>query len=230
MLNDLHDSECSQEGVTENIATLEVVDDYHVVNYDVENLSTKNYNFEQFLAHFKTTKIDISKYWLINIGFDEQGNKKYSHLIIRAYSTRPFYGPHLVSIFIQKNSNDTPEMSTIWVHSLTFLRKELFRFQDRLSFERSTFIIPHEDSGLIRLKSIRGFIEMPQKELVSDIVPASPKKQRTEGKVHELINHNIQNLIMFVHREKGIALHDCVDYIKHYVNGYCDELNKKLTP
>ncbi len=80
---------------------------------------------------------------------------------------RPLFGPHLVSIF-EIPSHPTegveiqPVMRTFWVHSLTDLRRNMFCFRDRLSFERSTYLIPYSDGQLlIRLKSIRAFLKLP---------------------------------------------------------------------
>lgn len=137
-----------------------------VATYPMSDNAVRNFTFEQFFNIFKTSQLDISHFWLINSGFDSQGVKKYAHLVIRGCAIRPLFGPHLVSVFeIPKDCTDEdvkPVMRTFWVHSLTDLRRNLFCFCDRLSFERSTYLIPYQNGELlIRLKSIRAFLKLP---------------------------------------------------------------------
>lgn len=136
-----------------------------VATYPMSNNAVRNFTFEQFFNIFKTSELDISHFWLINSGFDQLGNKRYAHLVIRACAIRPLFGPHLVSIFEVDSSLSTetkPAMRTFWVHSLTDLRRNMFCFRDRLSFERSTYLIPYNNGELlIRLKSIRAFLRLP---------------------------------------------------------------------
>lgn len=149
-----------------------------VATYPMNNNAVRNFTFEQFFDIFKTSQLDISQFWLINSGFDQEGNKKYAHLVIRACAIRPLFGPHLVSIFeINKDSVESkPVMRTLWVHSLTDLRRNMFQFRDRLSFERSTYLIPFEDGQLlIRLKSIRAFLKLPM--LMENVITSSLNPQ-----------------------------------------------------
>lgn len=138
-----------------------------VATYPMSDNAVRNFTFEQFFDIFKTTQLDISQFWVINSGFDNQGVKKYAHLVIRGCAIRPLFGPHLVSVFeipsiVLEGQEVKPTMRTFWVHSLTDLRRNLFCFCDRLSFERSTYLIPYPDGELlIRLKSIRAFLKLP---------------------------------------------------------------------
>jgi hypothetical protein len=138
-----------------------------VATYPMSDNAVRNFSFEQFFDIFKTSQLDISQFWLINSGFDIHGVKKYAHLVIRGCAVRPLFGPHLVSIFeipavAEEGVIVKPTMRTFWVHSLTDLRRNLFIFQDRLSFERSTYLIPYQNGELlIRLKSIRAFLKLP---------------------------------------------------------------------
>ena len=138
-----------------------------VATYPMSDNAVRNFTFEQFFDIFKTTQLDISQFWVINSGFDNNGLKKYAHLVIRGCAIRPLFGPHLVSVFeipsvIPDGQEIKPKMRTFWVHSLTDLRSNLFCFRDRLSFERSTYLIPFPNGELlIRLKSIRAFLKLP---------------------------------------------------------------------
>jgi hypothetical protein len=207
----------------------EAIDPYTInstiVSHEVDNVAIENYDFEQFISLFKKIDININDYWLVNIGVNAVGQKRLVYLIIRAYATKPFFGPHLVSIFIQ-NEDQVSEMITIWVHSLTFLRKEIFQFQDRLSFERSTFLAPFHDSHiLIRLKSIRGFITIPLAPINEGLVPIiSPRKARPRDRINLLLKRNIQTLITFLSRELDISMKESIIELRDYVDMYCKEL------
>lgn len=196
-----------------------------IVTHDVANIAIENYDFEQFISLFHKIEININDFWLVNIGVNQAGEKRLVYLIIRAYATKPFFGPHLVSVFI-RNEQDQSEMVTIWVHSLTFLRKELFQFQDRLSFERSTFLAPFMDSNsLIRLKSIRGFIHVPHAAINDGhILPISPRKARSRDRINLLLKRNIQGLITFLSRELDISMKESILELDQYVNVYCKDL------
>lgn len=204
---------------------LTMLNNYSVVNHVVDNVAIENYDFEQFISLFKKIEINISDFWLVNIGLTAAGEKRLVYLIIRAYSTKPFFGPHLVSMFIQ-NAEGAIEMVTIWVHSLTFLRKELFLFQDRLSFERSTYLAPFRDNqSLIRLKSIRGFIAIPYAELGDATMSAiSIRKPRTRERINQLLNRNLQNLVTFLSRELDISMKESVVELSTYTTFYCEHL------
>jgi len=111
------------------------------------------------------TPFNLANYHLICIG---NRNKIRHHVYVRLHSyhsSKPLQGPHLVTIYIGAPKNIFVDL---WVASLTTLRKQFFHFEDRLSFERSTYIILPEKQKLIRLKSVRGFIRLHfEKELKS---------------------------------------------------------------
>ena len=115
-----------------------------IITHIYNDAPIKNFTFEQFFDTFHCSNLDISKFWLMNVGF-VKGERRYAHIILRACQIRPFFGPHLVSAFYTSDS-EVQEMKTFWVHSLTFLRRNLFAFEDRLSFERSTYLIPYQDA------------------------------------------------------------------------------------
>lgn len=202
-----------------------MLNNHFVVNHVVDNVAIENYDFEQFLTLFKKIEINISEFWLVNIGLTATGEKRLVYLIIRAYSTKPFFGPHLVSMFIQDAEGAT-EMTTLWVHSLTFLRKELFQFQDRLSFERSTYLAPFRDNqSLIRLKSIRGFIAIPYAALGdASMSPISIRRPRTRERINQLLNRNLQSLVTFLSRELDVSMKESIFELSRYTSIYCEHL------
>jgi len=200
-----------------------------VVHDDLKNVALSNYDFESFITTFKSIEINISDFWLVNFGINAQGERKFAYLIIRAYSTRPFFGPHLVSIMTaEENEPNKSTMTTIWVHSLTFLRKELFQFHDRLSFERSTFLCPFEDvSCLIRLKGIRGFIQIRREAFQNAEITI--RRGRSREKINALLNKNIQSLIAFLSREADMSIKDSIVDICNYTQIYCQSLLKQFS-
>lgn len=134
----------------------------------------RNLNFEDFLNLFKTASLDISNFWLINSGYNTLGTKLFTHLVIRACQSQPFSGPHLITVRLISG-----ELETFWVNSLTFVRRTIFKFTDRLSFERSTYLIPCENGELlIRIKSVRSLLIIPQMDW--DIKQPSSLTKRTK--------------------------------------------------
>jgi len=188
----------------------------NVKHNDMFYESIRNFSFEQFFSLFKTTSLDISTFWLINSGYDKEGNKKYVHLIIRGCKVRPFFGPHLVSV-----QNEKGELDTFWVNSLTHLRRNIFHFTDRLSFERSTYLIPfHNSEVLVRIKSIRCFLNIPFRgnENEEPIAPR-PKKVR-----QQLLDTCMQSMVTYISREVNGTKQNIVDEMKRVVDDFCNQL------
>jgi hypothetical protein len=193
----------------------------------------KNFTFEQFFETFGCNQLDISTFWLMNVGF-VNGERRYAHVILRACQIRPLFGPHLVSVFY-KNGSEESEMKTFWVHSLTYLRRNLFQFEDRLSFERSTYLIPYQNGSLlIRLKSIRAFLLLPfsSPNSTNDPVVLAEAKEVEESecsdKMRLLLNHHIQCMISYVNREMQTSSEKSIPFIEMYVQQYCNELKVKI--
>lgn len=196
-----------------------------------------NYSFEQFFSTFKTTQLDISTFWLVNSGFCQQ-DRRYAHVILRACQIRPLYGPHLVSVFYSHGVSE-PEMKTFWVHSLTHLRRNMFCFEDRLSFERSTYLVPYQDGGLlIRLKSIRAFLTLPIRSPHSpsqavrmDMASLSltpPTSKQLTSKMKQLLNHHIEAMISYLNREMQLDSTDSINLLDVYIRDYIDNLKVKM--
>jgi hypothetical protein len=206
-----------------------------IVTHTYSDVPIKNYTFEQFFETFGCSKLDISKFWLMNVGF-VNGERRYAHIILRACQIRPFFGPHLVSTFYTTES-EVQEMKTFWVHSLTFLRRNLFAFEDRLSFERSTYLIPYQDGQLlIRLKSIRAFLLLPYGSPNGEIRPIQMESEETQEckekecteKMKMLLNHHLQCMISYLNREMQCSSEQSIAYLEKYNIEYFAELKNKL--
>ena len=112
------------------------------------------------------TPFDLSTYHLICIG-NINNVRHHAYVRLHSYhSTKPLQGPHLVSIYFGAPKN---AFYHLWVSSLTTLRKQFFHFEDRLSFERSTYIILPEKQKLIRLKNVRGFLRLHFEKQIESI-------------------------------------------------------------
>jgi hypothetical protein len=204
-----------------------------VVTSSFTSPEISNYSFEQFFMTFKTTQLDMSTFWLVNSGFCSE-ERRYAHVILRACQIRPLYGPHLVSVFYS-HGVDEPEMKTFWVHSLTHLRRNMFCFEDRLSFERSTYLVPYQDGRLlIRLKSIRAFLTLPvclpqspSRSIKINTLPDAPSKQLTL-KMKQLLNHHIEAMISYLNREMQLESSQSIDFLDTYIRKYIDSLKVKM--
>jgi hypothetical protein len=204
----------------------------HVVLNEICDKNIRNFSYEDFKSVFQTEKLDVSTIWLITSGFDDVGIKRYAYIILRACQIRPFFGPHLVSVMYQTNA--TSKMETFWVHSLTFLRRNIFKFTDRLSFERSSYLIPYDDGDLlIRIKSIRAFLTLPT-------VAWNEKPHRFQTKTNErktlkeatdktkhLIHTAVQSVVTYVTRENNVSTEESILQVKEYVATYLDSLITK---
>jgi hypothetical protein len=212
-------------------------ENWKVVNHEMINNNIRNFSFEEFFTIFNTSILDVSTIWLINSGFDEKGVRKFAHLILRGCQIRPFFGPHLVSVLIH-NAEDhkIEEMKTFWVHSLTYLRRSLFHYKDRLSFERSTYLRPFVGTDtLIRIKSVRAFLTLPVMEWSDKSIPKSIGQKRMSAvisseKTEHLLNSSIQNMITFLSRESQSTPVECITFIKDYTAQYLNNLIEQLKP
>ena len=205
-----------------------------VVTSSFTSPEISNYSFEQFFITFKTTQLDMSNFWLVNSGFCGQ-ERRYAHVILRACQIRPLYGPHLVSVFYSHGTEE-PEMKTFWVHSLTHLRRNMFCFEDRLSFERSTYLVPYQDGRLlIRLKSIRAFLTLPTRSPHSptqsvrmDVMTNMSTSKQVTSKMKQLLNHHIEAMISYLNREMQFESTQSIDLLDLYIREYIDNLKVKM--
>lgn len=195
----------------------------YVVYNDMNNFNIRNFTFNEFLSIFHTTRLDISTFWLINTGYDDKGNKKYVHLIIRACQIRPFFGPHYISLL----DPDGQTLQDVWVNSLTYLRKHIFKFTDRLSFERSTYLMPYESGDvMIRLKSIRSLLTIPLSGRNKKV--PRPLKKSNPMRTH-LLETCVQNMISYLDREKDQSLEETIQEAQTFVEEYCKSLLTSVT-
>ena len=118
----------------------------------------RNDSIETCTSFFPDTPIALHEYDCVCVGLGSNKLKYFTLLkILSCQSNTPLHGPHYVQLY----NNVTNTMDDIYTPSLTALKKKTFQFIDRLSFERSTYLILYEYQKVIRLKNIRGLISLP---------------------------------------------------------------------
>ena len=147
----------------------------------------RNDSIETCSSFYNDTPIALHEYDCVCVGLRSDKLKYYTLLkILSCQSNTPLHGPHYVQLY----NNVTNTMDDIYTPSLTSLKKKTFQFIDRLSFERSTYLILYEQQKVIRLKNIRGIISLP---CSNDNIP----KLIVKKKVRELFNKQLHYYVRF---------------------------------
>ena len=110
--------------------------------------SIKNISMKNILTLFGSNKIDLADLDLVSIGKDGQGQKQIAFLKILSTNGSLLFGAQRVNCYY-------PYGGIFDVTSLSALKTHFFLFQDKISFERSTFVIHHESKSLVRLQIMR---------------------------------------------------------------------------
>lgn len=130
---------------------------------NIVNLKTcQNYSIEQcrqILDLSDTSTIPLQNYILLVIGTNSEGNKEVCFLRVLGmnYHSKPLLGSHYISVY----AHDKKEWHNQWVYSLFRVKSQLCGFKDKVSFERTAFIILPQQQKLIRIKSVRSVIALP---------------------------------------------------------------------
>lgn len=108
-----------------------------------------NFSLKQCQNYLRESIINIENYLLVCVGRKKDGVKyvAFFHLEIC------HGGKKIIHVYHQ---NDLVNPISMEIESLSSIRSKLFQFSDRLSFERSTFLILPHIPCLIRLKCLRG--------------------------------------------------------------------------
>ena len=124
-------------------------------NKQIENFSLNDcVNF----IKLESTSLFIHDYDILCVGY-KNNVKQFYQLKILASSpkSKMLQGPHELIVYDQNHQ------SQFWVLSLTTLRKYFFEFSDRLSFERSAFIVLKKSQVLLRLQCVRSILKIMRK-------------------------------------------------------------------
>jgi hypothetical protein len=113
-------------------------------------LNIQNFTLEECISIFGSNEIYLPHYELMAVG-KIQGQIKIGFLKILEYPQPP-HGNYKIGVFHANNMTTYIEM---YVPSLTYIRENIFQYEDQLSFERSTFVIVSQKQVLVRLKCVR---------------------------------------------------------------------------
>lgn len=112
----------------------------------------RNFSLEECISIFGHNEIHLQDHVLMVVG-KIQGQSKVGFLKILRHSYPQ--GNYVIGVFHAGNMHQYIETQ---VPSLTFIRENIFQFEDQLSFERSTFIIVPEKQVFVRLKCVRSIL------------------------------------------------------------------------
>ena len=168
---------------------------FTVINHDVfpswiyEFFNQKihrNESKDSWKTYFPQLPIPLQNYHLIMRGIHETSKPIVIMQILCRHSETPLKGSHKI-FFPYVNTSIT-------VPSLTYLKK-FFQMKDRLSFERCTYICLWESKKLIRLKCIRGYINLPYESL-----GGIPQQITDKGKmISQRTRQQLYNCICILH-------------------------------
>ena len=118
-----------------------------------------NYSLDQCIQLLGSDNTFLHDHEILCIGY-KNNSKQFYHLKILASSpsSKILQGPHEIALLA-----DDETTLQFWVWSLTTLRKKFFEFTDRLSFERSSFLILRNHQTLLRLKCVRSLLNILRK-------------------------------------------------------------------
>lgn len=106
--------------------------------------------------------ISLNFYMCICFGYRNK-TKQWEEFIILNCTHTPLLGPHQLQYRGQ----------IISVNSLTYFRKKILKFEDFVSFDKSTFIYV-EDKKLFRLRYLRDKLQLPSYTHIGKMVSISP--------------------------------------------------------
>ena len=122
------------------------------------NQQIENYSLDDCMKLLDPSRLYLHDYDLLCVGYKNNSKQFYQLKILAASpQSKSLQGPHELMVYGVNNNVQ------FWVWSLTTLRKHFFEFTDRLSFERSSFIILREPQILLRLKCARTVLKMMRK-------------------------------------------------------------------
>jgi hypothetical protein len=136
---------------------------YPWVFQTLQKTSICNYSLQECQELFGGNKLYLCDWLLVTVG-RKDGMKHVVFLQITSYEI-PLRGCHTLQLFLPNS-----QQIAFHVESLSYFRQHILKFTDRLSFERSTFIVHREKEILIRLKCVRSYFQqyMPRDKNVKE--------------------------------------------------------------
>jgi hypothetical protein len=153
----------------------------------IEKMNKKqyeNFSLQKCIEYLGSDSIYLHDYDILCIG-NKNNQKHFVRLKILASSPncKVLQGPHEIVMYYREQYP-----LRFWVWSLTTLRKKFFEFSDRLSFERSSFLILPGPQILLRLKCVRSTLRVLRK------IPVQMKKQYSEDFFNTLSQSTFDSL------------------------------------
>ena len=155
----------------------------------------------------ESQKIDLSKHILVNLCY--HGTEKcltFLQLLGKQSHRMMLQGPHYVRLYLPY---EAPK--EFWVSSLTSLRRLTFGATDRVSFERSTFLLDLPNKQLIRMKLIRSKLDLPSLEHPTQPKRGKYRKSQLTLRTQNQLKHGINQL--FTSYVRDLHLHYSTDVI-----------------
>lgn len=123
--------------------------------------NTVNYDLTQCQEIFGYQKeVPLQNYIVVTVGKRKMDLCKqcaFVRIFQNSSYQKPLQGPHQVGVY----NPSSKKVEVFWVYSLSALRNRIFGFQDRLSFERSSFVIVPGKQCMVRLKNARSILTLP---------------------------------------------------------------------
>jgi hypothetical protein len=161
--------------------------------------------------------IPLDQYYLACVGYIHKIKKIVLVRILHvAVSFKPLQGPHEIQLFYE-NENRTQWLHTepFWVHSLTTLRRNIMGYQDRLSFERSTYLLYFPKQKCLKIKNIRGYLTLPWKQGTFQVYSSL----QNQGQNMTFEEKEKQAVVSLRTKQQTRRL------LQHILNAYCRELS-----
>lgn len=197
----------------------------------------KHCTLRQFLDHHGETHVNVTRCLMWVRGRNQEGLWIYRLLQITACARRAFIGQHLVQLL-----DPEPESpSFFWVHSLTCLKRQFWGFTDKISFERSVYVVIDDQTYL--LADIRPYLTLDRQSLIAgqDQIFTSPTKthmfrlrkyrtpfdpEKSLRRSRKLLHRSIQKVVSAYHRDMDDEKEPFIDDVCHVVQ---KDVHKELS-
>lgn len=197
------------------VSSVPISDHFDQIMFEVLQKKTIKNNFS-FQTMRGTQKINLDEKWLYCRGWSE-AYQRYNIIRVRLIKchSKLFHGAHFIQIY-----GKAPE----WYHSLSYFRKEVLKFEDSVSFERSCFYVDW-DTPVVRLKYIRHLFQLP-----AENPPRGEGKQLSERCKLQIMKH-IHNIHEIYTRDTEMCLDEDTFYelINEYYTIYLWTIHRSST-
>lgn len=188
----------------------------------LQRYQIENYSMEECIDLLGSNEIDLSQYLLITTGKNTRESS--THKQVGFFRLTPFYvdgkplqGKHTIHIYTRTN------IVSMMIESLSSVRRQIFGFEDHLSFERSTYLCLGGHHKILRLKCVRGLLLLQQRlclKLPRDL-PLVTSRTRSQ------FIRNVQQIYTSYLRDyanKKVSKKEILEMLRNDVNMYLDSI------